>query len=472
MSKARAVRPVAFTLACLLAVPLLTYGFYVQDAVIQLSEPSGFFLGENVPAERLSLWEDPPSGAGTRPFRWGLSEPMELRPSVPLDLAKWEPVYRQLDPDLVRVFLWWDGVEPRPGEYDGRARSQEIMRFVADGGWDSYGVFFQAPYWASPGGAVRKLLGPRIWRYDPPRAFGDPDGPFGRYIELVARHWPGIAVWQIWNEPDYPNGQVGAQRNPLFYRSWRGTAAQYGRLLRAGTDKVNEVAPQGLVAASAGHPRYAEAALAVSGTQGIDLYDMHFPAGRGRPDVDAVLDRMIALVKHQKDAATAAGADAPGFSISELSYPYTEAGARDHADFVTKSHAIGAALGWDMLVWWEVGPSDPAYYVDSGLVESDGSLRPGGEAWMFSKTVLSGRRGLGLRGDGDDVRIAAFAGPDGRAAGETWVAWTVTGEGSITWPPEAPPARVHDTLGNMIGTIQPGETVDLVREARYFVPES
>ncbi|MCC7078215.1 MAG: hypothetical protein IT198_13925 [Acidimicrobiia bacterium] len=465
------IRVFGVVCAGLVSLPLLLYGFFVHDGVLQVTEPAGALRGADLAAEGIANWQDPPRGAGVAPFRWGVSEPMERRATVPLDLAKWRPVYEMLDPDLVRVFLWWDAVEPVPGRVAASSRPAQVMAFVEGGGWDAYGVFFQAPFWASEGGWTRRLGGARIWRYDPPHLYDDPRGPFAAYLELAAQQWPGLDVWQIWNEPDYPHGAQSAQHNPLVYRSWRGTATEYGRFVGTGAAKVREVAPAGLVATNVSNGPYSRTAYTVAGTDDIDLFDVHVASGKGRPNVDYALDRMIAIIARQKAAAEAAGAVAPRFSVSELSYPYTDAGAGDQADFVAKTHAVGAALGWDMLVWWEVGPSDPDYYVDTGIVASDGTPRPAGAAWMFSKATLAGMQPLGLRGDGHDVRIAVLAQPDAPAGGrEVWVAWTVSGQGSVTWPLTSPPAAVHDATGTPAGTVQPGETVQLTRGARYFVP--
>jgi hypothetical protein len=102
---------------------------------------------------------------------------------------------------------------------------------------------------------------------------GDPDyidfppqdyEAFGEYVYESVRHFPDVQYWEIWNEPDLPG-------------YWRGTPAEYARLLAVAYQAVKRANPQARVLLGG---------LALGGVRRDPdflediLGDAQFPAGR------------------------------------------------------------------------------------------------------------------------------------------------------------------------------------------------
>jgi hypothetical protein len=121
-----------------------------------------------------------------------------------------------------RVELRWDEVEPAPGDY----RFERIDRLVAE-----------SERWQLQ--VVAVLIGAPRWAVDhPDRAGAGPPSDWAaweRFVSVVAgRYGDRVAAWEVWNEPNIPE-------------FWRGSAADYARLLRSAYGPLKRAAPSSTV---------------------------------------------------------------------------------------------------------------------------------------------------------------------------------------------------------------------------------
>lgn len=455
----------------------VVYGLFVVDAMLYAAEPFVDIgrMQAGTPDERAALWQAPPYGRGDKPFRWGMSENGDQESGASADqvrtLLLWLPLYEELGVDVVRLFPGWRYFQPHgPGSIDTNYYVDKLIRGFSAAGFQIEVSPWNAPLWGVTGGPWR-FLGQNVFQYMPPLRWDDPDGPYCAWLGEMHREYPSITVWQIWNEPDYPHGNVAATWNPLAYRFWRGSALRYGELVAACSEQIHgwgsgSEASTGGVSA----PSYLDALLEAPGATAVDVLDMHFSAGTGRPDPDAELDRLLPMAHEQVAVPASHGMALPRLSVSELSFAYSPEGADAQADFIAKAYATAAALGWDHLSWYTINPVRT--YRDTGLVDygadgGPGPPRPAFAAYRFDKRVLGRAIALGLSGDGVTVRSADFTIEDGRPV---FAAWSPSGGGTVPWPVEAGKGEVYDHVGEKVGDVAPGGTVTLASTVRYIVP--
>tara|TARA_Y100000589_G_scaffold134416_1_gene128507 strand:- start:766 stop:3720 length:2955 start_codon:yes stop_codon:yes gene_type:complete len=97
-------------------------------------------------------------------------------------------------------FTWWDRLEPQKGEWDIKANQQRAYQRYLDLGFEHYGQWFGAPYWA-----VKKSDGTHP---ADPKGYAYPNGmkpsdekAFRQYITRSIESFPQIKQWEMWNEP-------------------------------------------------------------------------------------------------------------------------------------------------------------------------------------------------------------------------------------------------------------------------------
>lgn len=456
----------------------VVYGLFFVDMVLYALEPYVELdrLQPGSAEERAALWRDPPYGRGDRAFRWGMSENGDQETGASADqvrtLPAWLPLYKELDVDLVRLFPGWRYFQPSgPGSIDTHYYVDGLIEGFAAAGFKIEVSPWNAPFWGVTGGLWR-LWGQNVFQYMPPKDWHDPDGPYCAWLGEMHRQYPAITVWQIWNEPDYPHGNQQATWNPLVYRFWRGTAQRYGELVAACTSQIHRWG-DGSTASTGGlsTPSYLDTVLDVPDATDVDVLDMHFAAGSGRPDPDTELDGLLRMAHEQLGVAAGHAMPHPGLSVSELSFAYSSEGAEAQADFVAKAYATAVGLGWDHLSWYTINPVRS--YWDTGLVDfgvdgHPGAPRPAFAAYRFDKVVLGHATALGLSGDGTSVRSVDFTTDTGSPV---FAAWSPGGKGgTVPWPADAGPGEVYDQVGNKVADVAPGASVPLTPTLRYVVP--
>lgn len=94
--------------------------------------------------------------------------------------------------------LQWPDIEPHPGEYHW----DTLDRFVAVAGQKYLQIvytFGRVPQWAALQPQAKCAYGPG--QCSPPRL-----DAFGRFVRAIAtRYHARISVWELWNEPDFPD---------------------------------------------------------------------------------------------------------------------------------------------------------------------------------------------------------------------------------------------------------------------------
>jgi hypothetical protein len=151
---------------------------------------------------------------------------------------------RGLGADMIKVQIRWADVAPggkqKPRGFDGTDPSQyswaPFDAVLADARANGFKVMFAlappAPGWATP-----------------PR--GDNEGvnrpnarEFGRFAQAAAKHFPGVSVWTLWNEPNrwgdlFPQSTKGGRPvAPHLYRAMVGAAVRGLERGGAGRDTI------------------------------------------------------------------------------------------------------------------------------------------------------------------------------------------------------------------------------------------
>jgi hypothetical protein len=96
---------------------------------------------------------------------------------------------------IVRTGVDWDGVQPRPDQWDWTVMDRLVSLFAEQGIELQY-TFAYTPKWASTAPPDEQSY--RIWSRMPPRldAWGD-------YVQTIVSRYRGkIRFWEVWNEPD------------------------------------------------------------------------------------------------------------------------------------------------------------------------------------------------------------------------------------------------------------------------------
>ena len=130
--------------------------------------------------------------------------------------------FRSLGADVVKINLYWDEVAPagshKPAGFDGSNPGSYA--------WGSYDTAVQSvlahgmqPYLSLGGHAPRWATGKRGRRgtYRPSAR------EFRRFAEAAGRHYAGVHIWSIWNEPNLyswlsPQRSKGTPLSPSIYR--------------------------------------------------------------------------------------------------------------------------------------------------------------------------------------------------------------------------------------------------------------
>ena len=144
--------------------------------------------------------------------------------------------------------LYWDRVESQPNKYDWLAYDKLVVADIRNG-LQTNAILLGRPVFWQDGDSVTNLFAP-IYANGTDSAEGDepinPHNPWARFVHYaVTRYKPagvlaqhngfmegqGIRVWEVWNEPDFP-------------QFWNGGALAYARLLKTAAIVIKNVDPQ------------------------------------------------------------------------------------------------------------------------------------------------------------------------------------------------------------------------------------
>jgi hypothetical protein len=128
--------------------------------------------------------------------------------------------------DLLRISFGWDAIEAEKDKMTWLFWDEYVKTAVEEYGITLIPYVCYTPRWNSSGAGDNAYY----WDY-PPVDFEE----FGQFMKaLVGRYKKWIHSWEIWNEPDIS-----------IY--WRGTAEEFSRLVKIGSQAVREADPNALV---------------------------------------------------------------------------------------------------------------------------------------------------------------------------------------------------------------------------------
>jgi hypothetical protein len=146
----------------------------------------------------------------------------ELSPQTPEALA----LAAQADINWVRLGIYWEDVEPGPGQYDFAADDALVASTRANH-LNVLAILAYSTTWST--GAPANP--PSNLTHYPPRD----DREWADYVaKVVSRYKDDIHYWEVWNEPD-------------LSEFWNGTPAQYASLLALTYSTIKQVDPTATV---------------------------------------------------------------------------------------------------------------------------------------------------------------------------------------------------------------------------------
>jgi len=142
----------------------------------------------------------------------------ELQPQTPraLELAS------QANIDWVRLGLYWEDVEPNPGQFDFQADDALIASTRANQ-LNVLAILAYSTTWSTSAPPDP----PENLTHYPPRDVAE----WARYVAAVVTRYKGdVHYWEVWNEPD-------------LAEFWNGTPAQYAALLAVTSSTIKQIDP-------------------------------------------------------------------------------------------------------------------------------------------------------------------------------------------------------------------------------------
>jgi hypothetical protein len=361
-------------------------------------------------------------------------------------------LYRDLGVQLTREGYPWRLDEPAPGTRPHAPDLDSAVSIPRAAGLGVMLMCMDTPAWAaatgpttgdSPHAVPRGLYEPVFvnGRDDaPPGVAVNPANLWATWLTRVARRHRGqVLAYQIWNEPDFPSGDLGrAPGDPV--RSWWGSVDDYARLLRVASRTIRRVDPgAAIVTGGLGYPAYLQALLDRGGGPDLDVVDFH---AYGGPTSDGAVRALLDVASGFRQVLRRHGLERP-LSCSESGFP-----ARDPAEqaaalaklYVTaRTEAIGP------LAWYAA--TNPSWR-QMGLVDGWSLARPRGgfAAYRTMSRLLNQARPLegGLRPP--QVVEHRFDTP----GGELRVAWAPYRRPTAAWPWRFPAGGWRVTPGGEV----------------------
>src|SRR5437879_5162895 len=161
------------------------------------------------------------AAAACRPYGVGFGAD-ELQPRTPcaLELAS------QANIDWVRLGLYWQDVEPSPGQFDFQADDALIASTRATQ-LNVLAILAYSTTWSTSARADS----PANLTHYPPRDYGE----WANYVAaIVTRYKSHVHYWEVWNEPD-------------LAEFWNWTPAQYAALLDVTAATIKQIDPTSTV---------------------------------------------------------------------------------------------------------------------------------------------------------------------------------------------------------------------------------
>lgn len=273
---------------------------------------------------------------------------------------------------FVRFAMGQERVEGRPGVYDFQRYYDKIMAKAHSVGLIPLVMLGFTPRWNSTAPNDPNYLD------FPPKDYD----AFGRYVYESVRHYPHVLYWEIWDEPDLPG-------------YWRGTPAEYARLLAVAYQQIKRANPQAKVLLGG---------LALDG-QRVDpdflediLSDASYPAARYFDIMNFHiydLSKMQARMEYIQKTLARYGASNKPIWVTETGYPsdpleQQRKGFRDlrfrgpegQAAWLREALPFLRSFNVEKVFWFKLFDSDKdAGFRTYGLLDFQAQPKPAYEAY-------------------------------------------------------------------------------------------
>lgn len=273
----------------------------------------------------------------------------------------------------------------------------------------------------------------------------NPSNYFAVYMFDMATRYKGqVSSWQVWNEPDFPSGDLGAGYKGANgnTRYWTGTVQEYVRLLKVAHTVVKNVDPAARISLGGlGYENYLAAILDNGGAPYFDIVDFH-AYGTDKSSANGVLNSswgFLGRYDAMKKVMTARGVTGKTYAVSETGM--TANNPEEQAGYAAKLMATAQGLGDVEMAQWAVF-TNPGH-LNIGLIDKATltNKTKGYAAYAFSTRQLAGVRPAGAL-TGTNVQGWRFERPDGKSV---WLAWSKATSATATLP--AISGRVLDKYG-------------------------
>jgi hypothetical protein len=149
-----------------------------------------------------------------------------------------------LGTDWVRIWFWWDRIEPSDNQFQWAAVDQAVSAALSQG-MEIYATIVFAPAWATGGSSHYEawycMLPNGQYNPAPPGCVnGVPpnEQAFRAFVAAAVARYPQIAAWSFWNEPD----------SEVFWHSPGAPLSVIDRILIPGYQAAKAVNPSVVVA--------------------------------------------------------------------------------------------------------------------------------------------------------------------------------------------------------------------------------
>jgi hypothetical protein len=273
----------------------------------------------------------------------------------------------------------------------------------------------------------------------------NPANPFAGYIyDLATRYKGKIGYYQVWNEPDFPSGDLGAGTKDANGRTryWTGSVQDYVRLMQVAHTIVKGVDPAAKIATGGlGYESYLKAIVANGGAKYFDVVDFH-AYGTDKTSSNGVLNTswgFLGRYNALKQTLATAGVTGKTFSCSETGF--TANNQPEQAAYVAKVFAAGAAQGDIETIQWAVF-TNPGHD-NIGLLDTAtlSQKTQGYSAYKVATAQLAGATPTGTL-SGTNVQGYSFKRADGKPL---YVVWSTASSASTSLPVGA--GQVLDKFG-------------------------
>jgi hypothetical protein len=278
-----------------------------------------------------------------------------------------------------------------------------------------------------------------------PGAVPNPANPYAEYVYYLASRYKGkVGFYQVWNEPDFPSGDLAAGTKDASGRTryWAGSVQEYVRLLQVAHTIVKGVDPAAKIATGGlGYEKYLAAIIDNGGAKYFDVVDFH-AYGTDKTSSNGVLNSswgFLGRYNALKQVLTSKGVTGKTFSVSETGF--TANNQNEQASYAAKVFATGAGLGDMETVQWAVF-TNPGHN-NIGLLDTASlSVKTQGyHAYKFATSQLTGATPTGKL-TGTNVQGYSFKRKDGKPL---YVVWSSASSATTTIPLAA--GQVLDKFG-------------------------